>query len=62
MLLDLLCAILPSQHNYSRLYSLIYKALSVGWWHYNHAWQPLLREAINTVVLVFVEHPELESL
>jgi hypothetical protein len=50
------------QHNNSRLNPLVDVPLPKWWRQHNNAWITFLGKAINAVVVVLVEHPELKFL
>ena len=62
MLFDLFSAIFLRKHNNSRFDSLINVSLSERWRHYDNTRQSLLWKAIDTVIIVLVEHPKLKPL
>lgn len=41
--------------------ALVNVTLTVGWWQHNNARVSFLREAIYTIVIVLVIHPEVET-
>lgn len=62
MLHDLFGAVRLVHHNHSWLYALVHVALPVGWRDNNHTGHAFLREPVDAVVIVLVEHPELKQL